>query len=62
MTIHETYSKRLKRRERAAGQPEVYQYDNLPEPLRVQVVYILQDLFGHHPSHGSSFTTHSQES
>jgi hypothetical protein len=46
MGIYETYSKRLRKRERA-GQPDVYQYDDLPETLRVQVVYILQDMFGH---------------
>jgi hypothetical protein len=46
--IYETFSKRLRKREQA-GQPDVYQYNELPEPLRVQIVYILRGMFGHHP-------------
>jgi hypothetical protein len=37
--IYETYSKRLKKRERA-GQSDVYQYDELPDTFRTQVVHI----------------------
>jgi hypothetical protein len=43
--IHETYSKRLKNRDRA-GQPDVYQYDDLAQPLRVKVYLILRDALG----------------
>lgn len=46
MGVYETYSKRLKKRERA-GQPDVYQYDDLPESLRVQAAHILHGMFGH---------------
>ena len=45
MGIYETYSKRLKKRERA-GQPDVYQYDDLPEALRTQIYLILRDTLG----------------
>jgi len=45
MGVYETYSNRLKKRERA-GQPDVYQYDNLPEALRTQIYFILQDTLG----------------
>jgi len=41
--IFETFSKRKKKQEKA-GQPEIYQYDNLPEPFRVQVIHIWQDI------------------
>lgn len=46
--IYETFSKRLKKRERA-GQPDVYQYEDLPEPFRVQITYIWRGALGHHP-------------
>ncbi len=42
---YETYSKRLRKRERA-GQPDVYQYDDLPESLRVQVTHIWNRTIG----------------
>lgn len=48
MGIYETFSKRLKKREQA-GQPDIYQYDELPEPLRVQIIHIWRDTLGHHP-------------
>lgn len=52
--IYETYSKRLKKRERA-GQPDVYQYDDLPNALRVQVIQIWRSALGRymeaHPSY-----------
>lgn len=47
--IYETFSKRLKRRERA-GQPDIYQYDDLPGVLRVQVFHILRGMLGHYPN------------
>jgi hypothetical protein len=45
MAIFETFSKRQKRLERA-GQQDVYQYDNLPHPFRVQVVHIWNAAIG----------------
>ncbi len=45
MGIYETYTKRLRKRERA-GQPDVYQYDDLPEALRTQIYFILRDTLG----------------
>jgi hypothetical protein len=45
MSIFETYSKRLKKRERA-GQPDVYKYDELPEALRTQIVHIWRSTLG----------------
>jgi len=45
MTILEIFSKR-KRRERGEF-PDVYVYENLPDTLRVQIVHIIQDAFGH---------------
>jgi Domain of unknown function (DUF7014)/AbiJ N-terminal domain 4 len=37
-----------KRRKLARGEtPDVYTYDNIPTPLRVQIVHVLRDLFGH---------------
>jgi hypothetical protein len=43
--IYETFSKRLKKRERA-GQVDVYQYDELPGPLRIQIIHIWGDAIG----------------
>lgn len=37
--IYETYSKRLEKRERA-GQADAYQYNDLPQGLRVQLALI----------------------
>lgn len=45
MAIHETFSKRQARLAKA-GQQDVYQYDTLPVPFRVQVVHILRDALG----------------
>jgi hypothetical protein len=38
MKVFDIYSKRQKKL------PDVYQYDNIPEPLRVKIVYIIKDL------------------
>lgn len=46
MRIFETFTKRQKK-QKDAGKQDVYQYDVLPAPLRVQIVHILQDLI--HP-------------
>ncbi len=43
--IYETFSKRLKKRERA-GQPDVYQYDELPGELRVQINHVWNSSIG----------------
>jgi hypothetical protein len=41
-----------KRQNRARGDvPDVYQYDDIPNPLRVQVVHILKDAFGDHTAY-----------
>lgn len=44
MKIFDLFSKRQRR---ARGEiPDVYVYDKLPQPLRVQIVHIIQDAFG----------------
>jgi len=44
MGVFDLFSKRQKR---ARGQvPDVYVYDELPQPLRVQIVHIIRDAFG----------------
>jgi len=45
MAIFETFSKRKKRLE-SSGKQDVYQYDELPYPLRVQVTHILKSVVG----------------
>jgi hypothetical protein len=45
MGLIDTFSKR-KRRAARAGQPDVYQYDSLPQPFRMQVMYIWKDALG----------------
>ncbi len=45
MSIMETFSKRKKRLERA-GQQDIYQYDVLTEPFRVQVIHIWNSTIG----------------
>ena len=42
MSIFETFSKRMKS-SKCAGQPDLFQYDELPEPFRVQVIHIWGD-------------------
>ncbi|MER9560372.1 hypothetical protein [Mesorhizobium sp. M0323] len=44
MKIFDTFSKRQKRQR--GEMPDVYQYDSVPIPLRVQVVHILKDAIG----------------
>ena len=42
-----TYDLFSKRQKRTRGEvPDVYQYDAIPHPLRVQIVHILKDAFG----------------
>jgi hypothetical protein len=45
MAVWNLFSKREKRRERQ-GQEDVYQYDTLPMPFRVQVIHIWADALG----------------
>lgn len=45
MAVTDLFSKRQKvLRE---GAPDVYEYAQIPQPLRVKITYILRDLFGH---------------
>jgi hypothetical protein len=58
MSISEIFPKGIsnifsKRQKRASGQTDVYQYDEIPGELRVQIVYILVDLIGR-PNTGGS--------
>jgi excisionase family DNA binding protein len=57
MPIYETFSKRRKRLE-SAGKQEIYQYDDLPQPFRVQVVHIWRESLGQYFVPGA----HSAES
>jgi AbiJ N-terminal domain 4 len=53
MGIFDLFSKRQRR---ARGEmPDVYVYDELPQPLRVQIVHIIQDGFGidHYGTHNA---------
>lgn len=44
MAVFDIFSKRQKR---LRGEvPDIYTYDNLPQPLRVQIVHIIRDAFG----------------
>lgn len=44
MSVYDLFSKRQKR---TRGEvPDVYVYDDLPQPLRVQIVHIITDAFG----------------
>ena len=45
MPVFETFTKRLKIRERA-GKPDVYAYDNLPQAFRIQVIHIWASAIG----------------
>jgi hypothetical protein len=45
MATIDLFSKRQKELRKEAS--DVYQYDQIPYPLRVQIVHILRDLFGH---------------
>lgn len=45
MAVFDLYSKRKKRQE-SQGQPDVYQYANIPPHLRIQIIKIWQDSIG----------------
>ena len=52
MPIHDIFSKREKRRR--GDLPDVYQYEDIPRKLRVQVIHIWNDAYGpDHPAYGS---------
>ncbi len=44
MSISDIFSKRQKRLQGEI--PDVYQYKNIPKPLRVQIVHIWRDIIG----------------
>jgi hypothetical protein len=44
MTIFDLFSKRA--RAQRGEIPDVYQYENMPEPLRVQIIHIMKDALG----------------
>ena len=48
MPISELFSK-LKRKRERTGQPVIYQYDEIPEKFRVQVMHIWKDAIGTDP-------------
>ncbi len=45
MGVFDIYAKRKQQQEKA-GQPDVYKYDEIPESLRIQVMYIWQTAIG----------------
>lgn len=45
MSVVEIFSKRKKRQE-SQGKPDVYQYDQIPDPFRIQVVHIWRAALG----------------
>lgn len=45
MPVYDLFSRRKRHREKA-GQPDVYQYDDLPQPLRVQIAHIWRGAIG----------------
>jgi hypothetical protein len=52
MAVLNLYSKR-QRAAANAGKLDVYKYNQLPQPLRVQIVHLWRDLFGIYNRHGS---------
>ena len=44
MPIYDPYSRRIARQ--TSVQPDVYIYNSIPQELRTQIAYILQDGFG----------------
>ena len=54
MAVLNLYSKR-KRAAANAGKPEVYRYDNLPPPLRAQIVHLWNDLLGAYDRYGNTW-------
>src|SRR3712207_1151460 len=50
MAFYEIFSKRMKRLTQG-DQPDVYQYDELPAPFRIQVIHIWNDAIGHYTTY-----------
>ena len=64
MPVYDIHSRRQKRAEGA--EPEVYEYDNFPENVRVQIGYILEEAIGHYWArrgvrYGTSTPAHNNE-
>lgn len=51
MAVYETYSKRKKRLR--GDTPDVYQYDYLPENLKIQIIHIWDEVIGHRNEYGN---------
>lgn len=51
MAIFDIFSRREQRR--SGNKSDVYVYDDIPQPLRVQIVHILTDLIGHYDAYQS---------
>ena len=56
MTVFDLFSKRQKKLRGEA--PDVYTYDNIPEPLRVQIVHIWQDALGNAVEYNDAYGGH----
>lgn len=48
MPVFDTFTKRTRRAAETGKQNDLYRYDDLPQPLRTQVVYILIGTLGHY--------------
>ncbi|MBD8614102.1 hypothetical protein IFT69_10260 [Pseudomonas putida] len=58
MAVTDLFSKRQKRLR--GGGPDVYVYDKLPMPLRIQIVYMLDELIGNENEFYKSFSVCNQ--
>lgn len=56
MAIFELYS--TKKRKNNGEMPDVYQYEDIPQKLRVQIIHIIKETVGTNPSYGQE--THSE--
>ena len=59
MAIIELFSKRQKRLR--GEMPDVYTYDDMPNPLRVQIVHIIRDCIGERKSYSDDYAGKSYE-
>ena len=60
MAVFDLYSKR-KKRQALQGQADVYQYDEIPQPLKIQIIRIWRSTFGRWFVNSSPFS-HLRES
>ena len=58
MAIRDLFSKRQKRQR--GDVPDVYVYDQIPKPLRVQLVQVIQDGIGAEGGHGEARTLYAE--